>query len=60
VTDEVHEHLVYDGEHIPIATLPGMEERTPTISSIGKSFSFTGWKVGWWWSPLNGRRHLSQ
>jgi N-succinyldiaminopimelate aminotransferase len=51
VSDEVYEHLVYDGEHIPIATLPGMGERTLTISSIGKSFSFTGWKVGWCSGP---------
>jgi N-succinyldiaminopimelate aminotransferase len=47
VSDEVYEHLVFDGEHIPIATLPGMAQRTLTISSVGKSFSFTGWKVGW-------------
>ena len=47
VTDEVYEHLVFDGSHIPLATLPGMSERTLTISSGGKTFSFTGWKVGW-------------
>lgn len=48
VTDEVYEHLVFDGaEHLPIASLPGMRERTVTISSAGKTFSFTGWKVGW-------------
>src|SRR5215467_1945757 len=47
ITDEVYEHLVFDGEHIPIATLPGMRERTVTISSAGKTFSATGWKVGW-------------
>jgi N-succinyldiaminopimelate aminotransferase len=47
VTDEVYEHLVFDGEHIPLATLPGMRERTVTIGSAGKTFSFTGWKVGW-------------
>jgi N-succinyldiaminopimelate aminotransferase len=47
VTDEVYEHLVFDGAHIPLATLPGMGERTLTISSGGKTFSFTGWKVGW-------------
>jgi N-succinyldiaminopimelate aminotransferase len=48
VTDEVYEHLVFDdNEHVPIATLPGMFERTLTISSVGKSFSFTGWKIGW-------------
>jgi N-succinyldiaminopimelate aminotransferase len=47
VTDEVYEHLVFEGEHIPIATLPGMRDRTITNSSGGKTFSFTGWKVGW-------------
>ncbi|MGE0879733.1 MAG: pyridoxal phosphate-dependent aminotransferase [Acidimicrobiia bacterium] len=47
VADEVYEHLVYDGVHIPIASLPGMRERTVTISSGGKTFSFTGWKIGW-------------
>jgi N-succinyldiaminopimelate aminotransferase len=47
VTDEVYEHLVYDGEHVPIATLPGMRERTVQISSAAKTFSVTGWKVGW-------------
>lgn len=48
VTDEVYEHLVFDGrEHIPVASLPGMAERTLTISSAGKTFSTTGWKVGW-------------
>ncbi|GAA2482144.1 pyridoxal phosphate-dependent aminotransferase [Streptomyces gobitricini] len=48
VTDEVYEHIVFDdSEHIPIATFPGMRERTVTISSAGKTFSFTGWKVGW-------------
>ena len=51
VTDEVYEHLVFDGEHVPLATLPGMAERTLTISSIGKSFSFTGWKIGWCSGP---------
>jgi N-succinyldiaminopimelate aminotransferase len=51
VSDEVYEHLVYDGEHIPPATLPGMAERTLTISSVGKSFSVTGWKTGWCSGP---------
>jgi N-succinyldiaminopimelate aminotransferase len=51
VSDEVYEHLVYDGEHVPIATLPGMAQRTLTISSVGKSFSFTGWKIGWCSGP---------
>lgn len=47
VTDEVYEHIVFDGRHVPIATLPGMRERTVSISSAAKTFSFTGWKVGW-------------
>ncbi|QNS05434.1 pyridoxal phosphate-dependent aminotransferase [Streptomyces xanthii] len=48
VTDEVYEHLTYDdAEHVPLATLPGMRGRTVTIGSSGKTFSFTGWKVGW-------------
>ncbi|WP_406171885.1 pyridoxal phosphate-dependent aminotransferase [Streptomyces sp. NBC_00996] len=48
VTDEVYEHLVFDAaEHLPPATFPGMRERTVTIGSAGKTFSFTGWKVGW-------------
>ena len=52
VTDEVYEHLVFDGlTHIPVATLPGMRERTLTISSAGKTFSVTGWKVGWLSGP---------
>ncbi len=47
VTDEVYEHLVFEGTHRPIAALPGMRERTVTIGSADKTFSFTGWKVGW-------------
>ncbi len=47
VTDEVYEHLTFDREHIPLATLPGMRDRTVTISSAGKTFSCTGWKIGW-------------
>lgn len=48
ITDEVYEHLTFgDAGHIPLATLPGMRERTVTIGSAGKTFSFTGWKVGW-------------
>jgi N-succinyldiaminopimelate aminotransferase len=54
VTDEVYEHLVYDGrQHVPLATLPGMFERTLTLSSAGKSYSFTGWKVGWATGPAD-------
>ncbi len=52
VTDEVYEHLVFDGRrHVPLATLEGMRERTVVISSAGKSFSVTGWKVGWACAP---------
>ncbi|MFF5898013.1 pyridoxal phosphate-dependent aminotransferase [Streptomyces argenteolus] len=47
VTDEVYEHLVFEGEHIPLASFPGMRERVVTISSAGKTFSLTGWKIGW-------------
>ncbi|MFF5165994.1 pyridoxal phosphate-dependent aminotransferase [[Kitasatospora] papulosa] len=47
VTDEVYEHLVFEGEHIPLASFPGMRERTVTVSSAGKTFSLTGWKIGW-------------
>ena len=52
ICDEVYEHLVYDGRpHIPLATLPGMRERTLKIGSAGKIFSLTGWKVGWVMGP---------
>ena len=51
LSDEVYEHLVYEGSHVPIATLPGMRERTITVSSAGKTFSCTGWKVGWTCAP---------
>ncbi len=52
ITDEVYEHLVFDDhEHVPLCTLPGMWERTLSISSAGKTFSFTGWKVGWATGP---------
>ncbi|MFF2075206.1 pyridoxal phosphate-dependent aminotransferase [Kitasatospora sp. NPDC058162] len=47
ITDEVYEHLVFGATHHPLAALPGMRERTVSISSAGKTFSFTGWKVGW-------------
>ncbi|GAA3976394.1 pyridoxal phosphate-dependent aminotransferase [Actinomadura viridis] len=52
VTDEVYEYLTFDGaEHIPLATLEGMRERTVTVSSVGKTFSVTGWKTGWVTAP---------
>ena len=51
LTDEVYEHIVFDGEHLPLAQFPGMRERTLTVSSAGKTFSFTGWKIGWVTAP---------
>ena len=51
VTDEVYEHLVYEGDHLPLVTRDGMAERTVTISSAGKTFSCTGWKIGWAVAP---------
>ncbi|HEU0087037.1 MAG TPA: pyridoxal phosphate-dependent aminotransferase [Pseudonocardiaceae bacterium] len=52
LTDEVYEHLVFDGaEHVPIATFPGMAQRTLSVSSAGKTFSVTGWKIGWVCGP---------
>lgn len=53
VTDEVYEHLVFDGTHRPLATLPGAEDRTLTISSAGKTFATTGWKIGWVHGPAD-------
>jgi aspartate/methionine/tyrosine aminotransferase len=48
ITDEIYEHLTYDGaRHVPIATIPGMEDRTITISALSKTYSVTGWRVGW-------------
>jgi len=59
ITDEVYEHIVFDGtEHLRLSALPGMWERTLTISSGGKSFSFTGWKVGWAIGPEPLQRGL--
>jgi N-succinyldiaminopimelate aminotransferase len=51
ITDEVYEHLTFGVAHIPVATLPGASERTLTISSAGKTFSLTGWKIGWMSGP---------
>ncbi len=46
-TDDIYEHIVYEGEHIPMATIPGMADRTVAINSMSKTFSVTGWRVGW-------------
>jgi N-succinyldiaminopimelate aminotransferase len=66
VSDEAYEHLWFETRHVPIATLPGMWERTVTIGSGGKTFSFTGWKIGWASGPTDligavrvVRQHLS-
>jgi aminotransferase len=53
VTDEIYEHIRYDGPHIPMATLPGMRERTITISGASKTFSVTGWRIGWIVAPAD-------
>ena len=50
-TDEIYEHLVYEGEHVPMATLPGMRERTVAVNSVSKTYSVTGWRVGWVIAP---------
>jgi aspartate/methionine/tyrosine aminotransferase len=60
-TDEIYEHLVYEGEHVPMATLPGMRERTVAVNSISKTYSLTGWRVGWVIAPpglTNGVRKV--
>jgi len=54
ISDEIYEHIVYDGHgHIPIATIPGMADRTVTINGLSKTFSVTGWRVGWTISPAS-------
>jgi aminotransferase len=50
-TDEIYEHIVYDGRHVPLATLPGMRERTVAVNSTSKTYSVTGWRVGWVIAP---------
>lgn len=51
VTDEIYEHIRFDGDHVPLATLPGMRDRTITISGASKTFSVTGWRIGWVLAP---------
>ena len=58
VTDEVYEHLVFEGTHVPMATLPGMREWTITLNSTGKTFSLTGWKIGWSAAPVEVTKAL--
>ena len=52
-TDDIYEHLVFEGEHIPLATLPGMAERTVSIHSMSKTYSVTGWRIGWTIAPAD-------
>lgn len=59
LSDEVYEHLVIDGEHHRIASLPGMWDRTITVGSAGKTFSVTGWKLGWCYGPKELLRYVS-
>lgn len=58
LSDEVYEHLVIDGEHVRIASLPGMWDRTITVGSAGKTFSVTGWKLGWCYGPQKLMRYV--
>ena len=52
ISDEIYEHIVFDGlKHLPIAALPGMAERTVTISGLSKTYSVTGWRIGWAIAP---------
>jgi len=54
ITDEIYEHILYDGAvHVPMATVPGMEDRTVTISALSKTYSVTGWRVGWAIAPTS-------
>jgi aminotransferase len=50
-TDDIYEHILYAGEHVPMATIPGMAERTVAINSLSKTYSVTGWRVGWVIAP---------
>jgi aspartate/methionine/tyrosine aminotransferase len=52
-TDEIYEHIVYEGEHVPMASLPGMAERTVAVNSLSKTYSVTGWRVGWVIAPAH-------
>jgi aminotransferase len=51
LTDDIYEHIVYRGEHIPLATLPGMTDRTVSVNSMSKTYSVTGWRIGWVVAP---------
>ncbi|HWG93385.1 MAG TPA: aminotransferase class I/II-fold pyridoxal phosphate-dependent enzyme, partial [Mycobacteriales bacterium] len=51
ITDEIYEHIVYDAEHVPPATVPGLEDRTVTVNALSKTYAVTGWRVGWTIAP---------
>jgi aspartate/methionine/tyrosine aminotransferase len=51
LTDEIYEHIVYDAEHVPPATVPGLEDRTVTVNALSKTYAVTGWRVGWSIAP---------
>ncbi|MGZ9275857.1 MAG: aminotransferase class I/II-fold pyridoxal phosphate-dependent enzyme [Candidatus Limnocylindrales bacterium] len=53
LTDDIYEHLVFEGEHVPLATIPGMAERTVSIHSMSKTYSVTGWRIGWTIAPAD-------
>ncbi len=53
LTDEIYEHIVYDAEHVPPATVPGLEDRTVTINALSKTYAVTGWRVGWAVAPAD-------
>ena len=53
LTDEIYEHIVYDAEHVPPATVPGLEDRTVTINALSKTYAVTGWRVGWAIAPAD-------
>ncbi len=58
ITDEIYEHLVYEGKHLRLADLPGMSERTVTISGLSKTYSATGWRIGWTTAPPDATRAI--
>ena len=58
-TDDIYEHIVYAGEHIPLATMPGMADRTVSINSMSKTYSVTGWRVGWVIAAADSERRRS-
>jgi aspartate/methionine/tyrosine aminotransferase len=58
LTDEIYEHIVYDAEHVPPATVPGLEDRTVTINALSKTYAVTGWRVGWTIAPAEVTRSI--